>query len=218
MEPDGRQRNRRSTRARAGRPKWRPAGCGPRRRSTVYRELERTLSASATPLRARSASKVALSPSYGAARPADRVKPKRLHSATSPWRIGTVSFAHQPLQCRRIVDIVPRRQFHEIKAELGRPCACCCSHGACAPHDVGEQPRIGKAHSKEVVSAVIARSQHHAPIIVGEESFRSGNEELSRECRRVGTQHARGSVTRREHLLDGVEQAAAEPLYAVGNR
>jgi hypothetical protein len=74
---------------------------------------------------------------------------------------------------------------------------------------------VGKAHPEEVISAVIASSQHHTSMVAGEESADRGDEKLGRERRGIGTQYARGGMARCEHLLDCMEEAASEPIYAL---
>src|ERR1700733_1066175 len=125
------------------------------------------MSVPAALFRARPANAEAFLLSYGALETSERFKPQHLDGMASPRRVITRTVSHQLLQCRGIVDIVPRRQFHEIKTKLHCPSARGCGHRAGAPGDISEQPCVGKTHPQEGISAVIASSQHHTSMVAG---------------------------------------------------
>ncbi len=144
-------------------------------------------------------------------------RPKHLDGTASPLRVVTRILSHQPLQCRGIVNIVPRRQFHEIKSKLCRPGACGCGHGAGAPGDIGEQPRVGKAHPEEVYPPSSQAPSTTHRWLPARRVLTAVARKLGRECRGVRTQYTCGGVACCEHLLDCMEEAASEPLHSLRN-
>ena len=88
---------------------------------------------------------------------------------------------------------VPKRQFNEIEAKRSCSGACGRGDGASAPFNVGEQAGIGELHPQEVVTSVVARSEHHPSLAT------RGNKNRGSQWRgsRLGVLGCRNSTRRR---------------------
>ena len=144
---------------------------------------------------------------------------ERLDRSLGPGCRVAVDILEQPCKRSCIVDIVD----HDGNSRSSSPSAAARLRVASAtvsvgpPGDVGDEAGMECAHAEEVVAAIIATAEYHAPVVSFQEQVSRLHQSRGREGRRVGAQHAGGSMAPREQLLRRVQQAAAEiPLPPAG--